>query len=162
MLDGHVYVWLLSVTVLAYVGVLLVGRSPFGLALRGVAENESRMAALSYPVARLLWTAHLVSGVLAGLSGAMWVAAHRYVSPSDVGLGISALALLAVVIGGTGSATGAVAAAAIVVVVDEIAAHALPGAFAGHGPLLLGALFVVCVYALPRGLAGVVEGARRA
>src|SRR5690606_2006176 len=147
--DGHVYLWLLLVAAAAYVLVLVLARSPYGLALTGIADDEARMAAVCYPISRLLWTSHLIAGGLAGLAGGMWVAAHRYLSPSDVGFTTSALALLAVVIGGLGSATGAVLGAGVVVAIDEYAGAALTGDWAGHGGLLLGVLFIACVYLLP-------------
>lgn len=147
--DGHVYLWLLLIAAASYVLVLALARTPYGLALTGTADSEARMAAVGYPVTRLLWTAHVFAGGLAGLAGGMWVAAHRYLSPSDVGLTTSALALLAVVIGGLGSATGAILGAVTVVAIDEYAGAALTGDWAGHGGLLLGVLFVACVYLLP-------------
>jgi branched-chain amino acid transport system permease protein len=153
VLDGYVYLWLLAVTAVAFAVVVALGRSPYGLSLSGSADHEQRMRASGHPVDRLLWTSHVWAGGLAGLAGGMWVAAHRYISPSDVGLATSALALLAVVIGGIGSATGAIAGAALVVAVNDLAGQALTGAWAGHGPLLLGVVFVACVYLLPAGLA---------
>lgn len=152
VLDGHVYLWLLAVSVLAYISIQAVSRSPYGRALTGIADQERRMRAIGYPVGCLLWTAHVWAGGLAGLAGGMWVAAHRYISPADAGLAVSALALLAAVIGGTGSATGAVAGAVSVVAVQDLAGQALTGAWAGHGPLLLGVLFIASVYLMPGGL----------
>src|SRR5690606_18913018 len=113
--DGHVYLSLLAVAAAAYVLVVVLARTPYGLAVTGTADNETRMAAIGHSVGHLLWTAHLLAGSLAGLAGGMWVTAHRYLSPADVGLATSALALLAIVIGGLGSATGAVAGAVAVV-----------------------------------------------
>jgi len=158
VLDGYAYLWLLFVAGLAVAFVVVLGRSPYGLALRGAADHEARMRASGYPVGRLLWTAHVWSGVLAGLAGGMWVTAHHYVSPADLDLTVSVLALVAVVIGGTGSALGAVVGAAVVVAVDDLAGQSLSGAWTGHGALLLGVLFVGCVYLLP---AGVVRARRR-
>jgi branched-chain amino acid transport system permease protein len=60
----------------------------------------------------------------------------------------SAVVLLAVVIGGAGSLWGAALGAALVITIRD----ALD--LAGHGELVLGVVFVVVVYVLPRGLAG--------
>jgi branched-chain amino acid transport system permease protein len=158
VLDGYVYLWLLVVAGLAMAFVVVLGRSPYGLALVGAADHEARMRASGFPVDRLLWTAQIWSGLLAGLAGGMWVAAHRYVSPADLDLTVSVLALVAVVIGGTGSAVGAVVGAVLVVAVDDLAGQSLTGVWAGHGALLLGIVFVGCVYLLP---AGVVRARRR-
>src|SRR5690606_31588845 len=45
-------------------------------------------------------------GVLAGIGGSLLITAQQYVSPADVGFEIAALALLAVVIGGSTSVVG--------------------------------------------------------
>jgi branched-chain amino acid transport system permease protein len=63
---------------------------------------------------------------------------------------VSALALLAVVIGGRGSLWGAALGAAVVVLVRE----ELSPQLGGRGPLVLGLVFVAAVYLLPRGFAG--------
>jgi len=72
------------------------------------------------------------------------------VSPADLGFEVSALALLAVVIGGRGSLWGAALGAAVVVLVRE----ELSPQLGGRGPLVLGLVFVAAVYLLPRGFAG--------
>ncbi|MGP3683689.1 hypothetical protein ACTVZO_03095 [Streptomyces sp. IBSNAI002] len=61
--------------------------------------------------------------------------------------------VLAVVIGGSGSMWGACAGAALVWLTRDYLGNL--EAVAGRGPLLLGLLFVIAVYTLPRGLAGV-------
>lgn len=67
-----------------------------------------------------------------------------------MGFEIAAFALLAVVIGGTTSVVGALLGAGLIVFTRDWVA----GSWPGHGPLLLGALFIAAVYLLPRGLAG--------
>jgi branched-chain amino acid transport system permease protein len=74
----------------------------------------------------------------------------RIVNPTDAGFTISALILLAVILGGAGTLWGPVLGAAVVVLVQYTFGPQLDG----HGPLLLGAVFVVAVYVLPRGFAG--------
>ncbi|MGH3683280.1 MAG: hypothetical protein ACRDT2_23890, partial [Natronosporangium sp.] len=63
--------------------------------------------------------------------------------------------LLAVIVGGATSIWGALAAAAVVVSVRDWAAAGVPG----HGPLLLGGLFVVAVFVLPQGAAATLTAA---
>ena len=149
-LDGYVYLLVLAVVAALFVLVQVVVRSPFGLALSGVRDNEARLRADGYPVQRYLLAAYTFAGGLAGAAGALWVWAERYVSPSDLGFSVSAMALIAVVLGGLGSMWGSVAGMAVVVLVRDY----VGGSFAGRGPLLLGVVFVLAVYLLPRGLAG--------
>ncbi|MFK0044237.1 branched-chain amino acid ABC transporter permease [Streptomyces sp. NPDC090741] len=152
-LDGLVYFYVLAVFLLLFAAASRLGSTPFALALRGIRDNEPRMRAIGYPTQRYALTVYCGAGALAGAAGALWVSVQRFVSPGDAGFEIAALALLAVVIGGSGSLWGACAGAALVWLTRDYLGNL--EAVAGRGPLLLGLLFVVAVYALPRGLAGV-------
>jgi branched-chain amino acid transport system permease protein len=144
------YWYVLACTAAALAIVWWLLRSPAGLLLRGVRDNETRMHASGHRVSTVLLVAYTGAGALAGVGGHLLVSTQRYVSPGDIGFQISALVLLAVIIGGTHSLAGAMAGAALVLTVRDWAAATI----AGHGPLLLGAVFIAAVYLLPRGLAG--------
>lgn len=148
--DRHLYWYTLAVAALAIAATAWLLRSQAGTLLRAVRDNEMRMRASGHPVTGYLLAAHTAAGALAGLGGGLLVTAQRFVSPSDVGFHVAALVLLAVVVGGAHSIWGALAAAALVVTVRDWAAANI----AGHGPLLLGVLFVVAVFVLPRGVVG--------
>lgn len=149
-LAGIRYWYVLAVALLGYAVVSLVAGSAFGRSLRGVRDNEARMSSLGYSVFRLKYTVYVIAGAVGGAAGALWTAQARFVSPSDLGFEVSALALIAVVIGGRGSLWGAVLGSALVFYVrDEIGPL-----LGGRGPLLLGVVFVAAVFLLPRGFAG--------
>ncbi|HET8683667.1 MAG TPA: branched-chain amino acid ABC transporter permease [Micromonosporaceae bacterium] len=149
-LDGYIYLWVLAVFLVLFAVVAAVVRSPFGLALRGIRDNEARLRAAGYPTARYLLGAYTFAGGLAGAAGALWISSQHFVSPSETGFTVSAMALIAVVLGGLGSMSGAVAGTAVVVLTRDY----IGGGLGGRGPLLLGVVFVLAVYLLPRGLAG--------
>ena len=138
--------------------VRCVASSPLGDTLRGIRDNEARMRALGYRVYLYKLAAFIISGAVAGLAGGLLAAHQRLVTPPDVGLGTSILALLAVTIGGEGTLWGPCVGAALVVVITD----ALGSSLGGHGSLVLGLLFVVVVFALPGGLARAVARWRAA
>jgi branched-chain amino acid transport system permease protein len=150
--------WLIVVVfAIGYVLLSLVSRSPFGLALRGVRDNEDRMRALGYSTPRYKFVAFIVAGAIAGLAGALLASQQRLVTPADASFGTAVVALVAVIIGGAGSLWGACLGAGIVIIVrDEIGAS-----LDGHGPLLLGAVFIIAVYVLPGGVAGLIDRLER-
>jgi branched-chain amino acid transport system permease protein len=148
--DRARYLYVLAVVAVLVVAVLLVLRSPAGTMLRATRDDAVRMRASGHPVAGYLTVAYVAAGALAGVAGALLVTVEQYVSPGDGGFEVSALVLLAVVIGGAASLLGALIGAGLVVATRDW----LSGPFPGHAPLLLGALFIVCVYLLPRGLLG--------
>jgi len=155
--DRHVYWYVLAVTIGVVATTLLVLRSPTGLLLAGVRDNETRMRASGHPVGVYLLVTFIAAGALAGISGALLITIQRYVSPTDGGFDVSALVLLAVIIGGTRSIAGAFAGAALLVVTRDW----LAGLWPGHAPLLLGSLLIVAVYAAPDGIAGLASRLRR-
>ncbi|MFI9642434.1 branched-chain amino acid ABC transporter permease [Micromonospora sp. NPDC051925] len=148
--DRPVLLYATAVTVAATVGAVMVLRR-HRLLLTAIQGNEVRAAASGHPVAVWLWMVHTGAGALAGTAGALLIHTHRWITPADVGFGTAALALLAVVIGGTRSLPGAAAATLILLVVRDVVAADWPG----HAPLLLGTLFVATVYLLPGGLTAV-------
>lgn len=154
--DGLVYYYVLALFLLLFGLVALVLRTPFGLTLRGTRDNEDRLRAVGYHTTRYALAVYVLAGALAGAAGSLWTSVQRFVAPGDMGFSVAALALLAVIIGGVGSMWGSVVGAALVILMRDY----VGGIFAGHSGLLLGALFVVVVYALPRGLAGARPRAR--
>lgn len=148
--EGLIYYYVLAVAVLAYVGVHVLLRSPFGLTLRGMRDNESRLRAVGYRTDSYALAAYVYAGGLAALAGSLWTSSQRFVAPGDMGFSISALALLAVIVGGVGSMWGACLGALLVVFTRDY----LGQMFSGHASLLLGVLFVLTVYLLPKGIAG--------
>jgi len=150
VLPGFLYWWVLAVFLLGMLGAWLVTTSPLGRSMRGVRDGEERLRALgqqTYPVKLM---AYVVAGALAGAAGTAWTAQTRFISPGDIGFDIAAFALLSVVLGGAGTLWGPVVGAAVVILVRDWLATFLDG----RGALMLGILFVVAVYALPRGVAG--------
>ncbi|MFF1920490.1 branched-chain amino acid ABC transporter permease [Streptomyces sp. NPDC058221] len=152
--ESELYSYALVVAVIAVAVTLLVLRSPAGKLLTGTRGAEARMRASGHPVGRYLLVAHICAGALAGVGGSLMVTVQQYLSPADVGFEIAAFALLAAVIGGTTSVIGALLGAGLIVMTRDWVA----GSWPGHGPLLLGGLFVAAVYLLPRGLAGLRGG----
>ena len=150
ILAGFVYWYVLAFALLGFLGLWLVAHSPFGGALRGIRDNEPRMRSLGYSPFHYKFAAFIIAGGFAGLAGGLFAGLQRIVNPSDAGFTTSALMLLAVVLGGAGTLWGPVLGAAVVVLVRDTFGPQLDG----HGPLLLGIVFVVAVYVLPRGFAG--------
>ncbi|TYB71098.1 branched-chain amino acid ABC transporter permease [Nonomuraea sp. PA05] len=147
---GYVYWWVLAVAVAVFAAMTLVVRSPYGRTLRGIRDNEPRMRALGYRPALARYGVFCLAGAVAGAGGALWAAHARFVSSGDLGFEVAALALLSVVIGGGGTLWGPCLGAALVLLVRDY----LSASIGGHGPLVLGLVFVAVVFLLPRGIAG--------
>ncbi|WP_083441932.1 branched-chain amino acid ABC transporter permease [Nitriliruptor alkaliphilus] len=158
LLSGYVY-WLAFLVFAVCAGlVLLVVRSPFGSSLRGIRDNEERMRGLGYSTAYYKYAVWTFSGAIAGAAG--WILAAqmpRFITPATMSFHLSALLLLAVIIAGRGSMWGGCVGVAIVILMTDVVSQDL----GGHGPLLLGLIFVLAVYLVPHGLAGIGRERRR-
>jgi branched-chain amino acid transport system permease protein len=150
-LDGLVYYYALAVFAAVYLLVRALLRSPVGLVLRGLRDNEARLRAIGYSSGGYVLFSFTAAGAVAGAAGALLVSVQRFVSPGDMGFSVAAIALLAAIIGGVGSLPGAVVGAALVVLARDYIGAGLRG----HGPTLVGAMFVLVVYLLPGGLAAI-------
>jgi branched-chain amino acid transport system permease protein len=146
-------------SVLAGAAILFIAvlvRSPFGLLLKAIREDELVPQALGKPVVALKIKAFMVSGAAAGFAGAMYAHYITFVSPETFDVHASILILSMVLIGGMGTWWGPFLGAAVLIVLPE-ALRFLPLESSTLGPLrqvVYGAVLVVFCFARPRGLAG--------
>jgi branched-chain amino acid transport system permease protein len=156
--DVRWFSWYVLAVFLAGMAVLrCIVASPFGATLRGIRDNEPRMRALGYRTYQYKLAVFVIAGALAGLSGALLAAQQRLVTPADAGFATSVPVLLAVIIGGEATSWGPCLGAAVVVILRDVLGPSL----GGHGALVLGAAFVVTVFAWPGGLARLRAGGLR-
>lgn len=149
-LVGYLYWWVLFVFALGVALSVILVRSPMGRSMRGIRDGEERMRAIGRRTFMVKLVAYTFAGSLAGMAGTAWTAQARFVSPGDMAFALAAIALLSVVFGGAGTIWGPIVAAAIVILIrDEIGAIA-----DGRGGMILGIVFVLAVFLLPRGIAG--------
>jgi branched-chain amino acid transport system permease protein len=105
-----------------------IQRSPFGLALRAIREDEVRAAMIGIRVRRCRWIAFVVSGVFTGLAGGLWGQLSRQVTPQELHWLFSAEIVLAVVLGGMRRFWGPVLGAFALVAFQELAQRVIVAA----------------------------------
>lgn len=151
---------------LYYVALALLGvssaiiwrwmRSPYGLALTAVRDDEDAARSSGVDVARVKAAVFLASGAMTGLaSGLYFMDVVIITPPSAFAISWASTIVFVVVAGGMGTVAGPVIGAVIYILVDRVV-----GAAAGQGLLVLGALSIVLMLVLPRGLMGVVHDLR--
>lgn len=156
LLAGHTYWWALAVFVVGVVVATVVSRSPLGRSMRAVRESPTRLAAVGQRTYVVKLLAFTIAGGIAGAAGTAWTVQTRFVSPGDLAFSVSAIALLSVVFGGAGTLWGPILGASVVILIRDWLSQYI----AGHGELMLGTLFVIAVYVMPRGIAGVLGRGR--
>ncbi|WP_192498541.1 branched-chain amino acid ABC transporter permease [Ornithinimicrobium pratense] len=139
----------ISLTVLLLVALWLL-RTRTGKATRAVADNRSLASASGIDVeavTRLVWVA---GGALAGLSGILWA----YFRPGikwDMGVQILLLIFAAVVLGGLGTAFGALIGALAIGILVEVSTLWIPSDIKYVGAL---GVLILILLVRPQGLLG--------
>jgi urea transport system permease protein len=144
------YYFIFLAVVLVYAFCLALTRSRFGLILRGIRENETRLEFLGCDKASFKSAVFAVSGALAGLAGVLYVPVNGMIAPNDVGVEFSTAAIVWLAIGGRGNLTGAAVGALLV----NVLGNALSEQFGAFWQLLLGAAMILAVFFMPSGIVG--------
>jgi len=135
--------------------LLRVVRGPFGRVLAGIRGNEQRMRSLGYPTRRYKLVAFVLAGALAGLAGYLDATLYGFVNPAHFGWRVSGLLLMTVLLGGRGTLYGPVLGALLLGFLEHYGEQVTT-----HWNAIVGAFVIAVVLFLPRGLAGLLRGAR--
>lgn len=146
------YYLVLGVVVACALGYRRLVRSPFGLALRGIRDSESRMRGLGYNVFAHKYAAFVISGGLAGVAGVLYAYWNRFVSPAAATFHASAEAVLMGILGGTGTILGPFIGAAIILGIRNWVS-----AYVAWWTAVMGVVFIATVLWAPHGLLGLVR-----
>jgi branched-chain amino acid transport system permease protein len=142
--------FVLAVVTLSYLVLRRITQSPFGMALQAIRENEARTRAIGYPVQRYKIVAVMLSGLFAGLAGALYAIQNRFAAPDFVFFLISGEVVIFNVIGGIGTLVGPIVGAAFFLLLRE----ALSRFFTEYYLIPLGLIFIAMVIFMPQGLLG--------
>jgi urea transport system permease protein len=126
--------------------------SRFGKVLIAVRDTESRTRFLGYRPEAYKLVVWVVSAVMAGIGGALYVPQVGIINPSEFAPGNSIEAVIWVAVGGRGTLSGAVLGAVLVNLGKTWFTSVLPEWWL----YALGAMFIFVTLFLPRGLMGLL------
>jgi branched-chain amino acid transport system permease protein len=136
--------------------------SRFGAQLQAVRDNEDAARAIGVDPWRVKLGAIVLSGGFMGAGGAFYVQVFQYIDPGIAfGPASSVEALVAAIVGGMGTLWGPVLGAAVLHLLAE-ATRNLFGMLPGLNMVIYGAVLVLIVMFVPRGLSGLGRSARDA
>lgn len=147
--DTTLYYLTLAVLVGALYAMARLVNSRFGRVLQAIRENESRAAAIGYPVYRYQLVAFVIAGTVAGLAGILMAHYTQYASPNLLAWQQSGHLMMMVILGGVGQFWGGVLGAAALLVVEEILQD-----FTIYWQLGVGIILLLIVLFAPKGIAG--------
>jgi branched-chain amino acid transport system permease protein len=150
MFGRAAYAYSLAILFICFLVCRRIIHSPFGLALRGIRENATRMPAIGAASQAHLRKAYTLAAVMAGIAGALLTHTTSTVSLDVLSFGRSADVLVILILGGAGRLYGGIIGAIIYMVARD--------QFSGVNPqywyFWIGLLLVAVVMFLPNGILG--------
>jgi len=142
--------FVLAVVLVSYLLVRRITRSPFGMVLQSIRENEPRTRAIGYHIERYKIVAVMLSGLFAGLAGALYAIQNKFAAPDFVFFVVSGEVVIFNVMGGMGTLVGPFAGAAFFLLLREGLSRFLTEYYL----IPVGIIFIIMVIFLPQGLLG--------
>ncbi len=133
--------------------------SRVGKILQAVRENEERLTFFGFNPSVFKLLIYMVSGVLAGLAGVLYVRTQGSINSTAVGTNLSTLVLVWVAIGGHGNLTGAMVGTLVLQVAETLLSSIFSGIssdFVQYWQLALGIIILIIVFVIPKGIVGTV------
>jgi len=146
-----IYWQLLALVALVLLAGWLIGRSRLGLALRVIGEDETAARHCGIDTTRAKLAAFAVSALFMTLTGAVMAPRWTYIDPAISFNAVTSFqTLIMALFGGAGRLYGPLLGVLPLLVLFELLSASFPNYFS----VLLGAVFMLIVYLLPRGVVG--------
>jgi len=131
-------------------------RSPFGLSLAAMREDERAARAMGIDTSSLALRAMALAGGVAGVAGALYAGYVTYIDPTSFSIRESIFIVTLLLLGGGGNVKGPLTGATVMLALPELLRFVgLPDAVAANvREILYGALLAALMYWRPQGLAG--------
>jgi branched-chain amino acid transport system permease protein len=145
----------LAVAVVAVLS-FIIKNTAIGRALRTIAENPDTASLLGVEVDRVVPVVFILTGLLAGVAGALFTVNYGNVS-AFMGSNVGDKAIAAMVLGGIGSIWGAIAGGIVIGLVETFAIYLLGG---DSVQMVVWGLLLVFIIIRPRGLFGTASAGK--
>jgi branched-chain amino acid transport system permease protein len=152
--QSDIYWQLLALLVIVFVLGWLIGRSRLGFALRIIGEDETVAAHSGINTTITKVALFAITATLMTITGAIMAPRWTYIEPSIAfNAMISFQVLIMALLGGAHRLWGPALGAVPLVLLFELLSARFPNTFM----IILGCIFLLIVYMLPRGIAGLLE-----
>jgi len=145
--NGMYYFVLVTFILCSFV-LYLITKSPFGMSLTGIRENEIRMRVLGYDTWLYKYIAFVVSALFAGVAGVLYVHYNGLIVPENVAVNASGLIWVMLIMGGTGTLWGGLLGSFVIFYLQYEVSLYTPDRW----PLILGVCFIASVMFLRGGV----------
>jgi len=148
-----------GIGLVAFVIAWLIVRGRLGRTFRAVRDSEVAAASVGIDLARTKTLAFAISGVYAGVAGALFAIQAEIVNPLSFTFLLSILLLVGAVVGGLGSLPGMVVGAFFVEYVPDLSTHV--SSKPGVPDFIYGAAIILVMILLPTGAGGLLRRVAR-
>ncbi len=148
----NMYFFVLAFFLVCFFAINTIIRSPFGLALKSIRDNEPRALSLGYSTDTYKLMAFVLSALFAGIAGALDALTFQLASLTNVHWTMSGHAILMTIIGGVSTMVGPLIGAIVVAALENYLAHLGTWVY-----VVQGAIFMFCVLAFRKGIVGEIS-----
>ncbi|WP_267643041.1 branched-chain amino acid ABC transporter permease [Haloarchaeobius amylolyticus] len=153
LVGSWLYLLVAIFTVISVAVAYRILRSPYGLVFKAIRENEQRAEFVGLNVWRYKLVAFVISGAFAGVAGALFTVYNGSTSAETFYWLVSGEVVIMSILGGVGTLFGAFLGAGVYLYMSNV----LSSTVGDSWHLMLGLLFVLVVWLVPRGLWGGVQ-----
>ncbi len=150
--DATFYFITLALAVLFFALVWRIVNSRFGMVLGGIRQSERRMAAIGVSTYRYKLAAFVLSGMGAGLAGALQANYARFASPDMLHWTKSGELMMMVILGGAGTLFGPAYGAAALIFLEVNLAQ-----YTERWQIILGPILILIILFFRGGIAGLID-----
>jgi branched-chain amino acid transport system permease protein len=152
--QGAIYWQLLGLAVLVLLTGWAIGRSRLGLALRVIGDDELVARHCGIDTTRAKLTLFALSALFTTVTGAVMAPRWTYIDPAiAVNPMLSFEVVIMALLGGASTLFGPVLGVIPLVLLFEVLSANFPNSFS----ILLGVVFILIVYVVPNGVAGLLQ-----
>lgn len=162
--DFQYYFIVFGFLLAVYLLCLGISRSRTGKVLQAIRENEPRLVFFGYNPSRFKIFIMVLSGIIAGLAGVLYVRVQGSINYTSVGINLSTFVLVWIAVGGRGNLTGAMLGTLLLQIAETKLSSLfsnLSADFVQYWKLILGIIILLTVFLIPKGIVGTILDVRQ-
>lgn len=139
--------------------LMVIVNSRFGVVLRGIKDNESRIEAMGLAPLKFKITAYVISAMICGLAGTLFASWQEYVSPDIMHWSRSGELMIVIVLGGLAYIAGPLLGAIVFFLLEEFLPeliHLVAPGYSENWMIVFGPILIAVVLFAKGGLMGLL------
>ena len=155
----RLYFLVLSSLIVVSILLMFIVHSRFGVTLRAIKSNESRVEAMGLNPVKFKITAYVISAMICGLAGTLFASWQEYVSPDIMHWTRSGELMIIIILGGLGTLAGPLLGAIVFLLLEEFLPdliHVIAPDYSENWMIVFGPILIAIVMFGRGGLLGVL------